>query len=368
MAPYWISLILAVGFMLAAQKPAKYEPNEDDAFFAGRDGRVYARWGVVCSALVFIFLTGFRYGVGQDYFYTYVPYFERVCLGLGQQDMELGYYGLNLLVSCFTHDPFPVFLICSLLFFSFTYAAIMRESSHPVFSVFLIFGMSYLFIYMNAMRQMVAVSILLFSLRYIERREPVKFIACVLVACLFHSSSLLFLIAYFFPRLKIGVLACSAAVLIFVALKAPIASLVNSVIAQTQYAGYIGSIFDTGETGNVIIAMNVVVLLFSAAIPKLTGKDYSNRYRLLLWCQLICTLVAILSGAIPLSQRIRWVFSLPSIILLPSAIDFIEDKRLKLIVQAVVVVLYVVYIAITIGMWNGNNVVPYQSILTKGVL
>lgn len=151
-------------------------------------------------------------------------------------------------------------------------------------------------------------------------------------------------------------------------LKVPIASFVNTIIAKTQYAGYIGSIFDTGESGNVVIALNVVVLLFSAIVPKLYGGAYSERYRILLWCQLVATSIAILSGLIPLSQRLRWVFSLPSVILLPLAIDSISNIKLKFLIQLVIVVLYIVYIAITIGMWNGNNVVPYHSILMKGSL
>lgn len=368
MAPYWISLLLAVGFMLLAQRPLNSVAAISRSAISARDGRVYSRWGVVASALVFIILTGFRYGVGQDYFYTYVPYFYRVRSGLGFQEMEIGYYALNYLVARFTDNPLPVFLVCSVAFFALTYAAIMRESSHPVFSVFLLFGMSYLFIYMNAMRQMLAVSILLFSLRYIEERDPVKFAACVAIASTFHSSSLVFIAAYYFPRLKITPFICLVLVSGFLLLKVPIASFVNTIIAKTQYAGYIGSIFDTGESGNVVIALNVVVLLFSAIVPKLYGGAYSERYRILLWCQLVATSIAILSGLIPLSQRLRWVFSLPSVILLPLAIDSISNIKLKFLIQLVIVVLYIVYIAITIGMWNGNNVVPYHSILMKGSL
>ena len=114
--------------------------------------------------------------------------------------------------------------------------------------------------------------------------------------------------------------------------------------------------------------MNAVVLLFAAVAPRLFGEEYSERYKLLLWCQLIATLIAILSGAIPLSQRIRWIFALPAIILLPLAIDAIGDKRARFLVQITVVVLYVTYIAITIGLWNGNNVVPYQSVFFRNVV
>lgn len=369
LTPYWISLVLAVGFTLAAQKTA--QPSNGKLAlktWGGRDGRTYSRWGVVASAAVFILLTGFRYGIGQDYFYTYVPYFEQVRMGIAPPDIEVGYYLLNWAVSRFTDDPTPVFLFCSIAFIGLTYAAIMRESSHPVLSVFLLFGMSFLFIFMNAMRQMTAVALLLFSIRYIDERRLAPFIACVALSSTFHGSSVLFLVAYLLPKLTINIPVCVVLTMAFLAFKSQIASIVNLIIEQTQYSGYIGSIFDTGETGSVIIAMNAVVLLFAAVAPRLFGEEYSERYKLLLWCQLIATLIAILSGAIPLSQRIRWIFALPAIILLPLAIDAIGDKRARFLVQITVVVLYVTYIAITIGLWNGNNVVPYQSVFFRNVV
>ena len=362
MTPYWVSLALSAGLMLAAQRAG------GDSGVLARDGRKYAMWGVVASAAVLVALTGFRYGVGQDYLYTYASYFQRVRLGYGQQRMEPGFYALNQAVAWLTDDPTPMFLACSVIFFGFTYAAIMRESTNPALSVFLLFGMSFVFTFMNAMRQMTAVAVLLFSLRFVEERRPVPFAACVAAATLFHSSAAVFAVAYLFPRLRLTPADCALAVLAVAVARAPIASAVNSVIERTQYAAYIGSVFDTGETGLVVIAMNLVVLLFSAAAPVAFGKGYEPRYRLLLWCQLVAACVAILSGAIPLSQRVRWVFSLPAVLLLPSAIDAVGDKRLRFLVQLCVVALYVAYIAITVGMWNANNVLPYRSVFDKGIV
>lgn len=365
MIPYWASIALSISFLLISRNNCRKSPQTFSGYIIARDGRGYAPWGVVASALVFICLTGFRYGVGQDYFYTYVPYFESVKAGILLPDSEIGFYALNWVVSRFTDNPTPVFLVCSIVFFGCTYAAIMRLSSHPVMSVFLIFGMSYLFIFMNAMRQMMAVSVLLYSMQFIEDRRPALFTACVILAASIHISSLIFIVAYILPLITINIPICLALVCLSTIFKSQIAGVLNSIILRTQYAGYVGSVFDTGETGNVVIALNLVVLIFSLVIPIIYGKNYTRQYKLLLWCQLISTLVAIMSGSIPLSQRIRWVFSLSSIILLPIAIDHIEDTKLRFLTQATVVLLYCIYITITIGLWNGNNVVPYQCVLFR---
>ena len=365
---YWVSLVLSVVLMIVARRGKATSADSGMQSISTREGNSYATWGVVCSALVYVFLTGLRYGIGQDYFYTYIPYFRRISMDFGYRDEEIGFYALNWVVSRFTKDPTPVFLVCSVIFFGMTYAAIMRESSNPVLSVFLLFGMSYVFIFMNAMRQLTAVSVLFFSMRYIEQRNPLKFAMCVALACTFHVSSLIFLLAYWFPTLKINIPICLLSVLGVSILRNQVAAAINAIISRTIYAGYIGSVFDNGRTGNVIIAINIVVLLFSALMPRLYGKEYTQRYRFLLWCQLICTLVSILSGAVPLSQRVRWVFALPSIVLLPHAIDSIEDKRLRFLVQLSTIVLYIIYIAITIGLWNGNRVVPYRSVFSRSII
>lgn len=368
MIEYWASLLLAISFLLIGRRIGEGSLEggaTGHEVIKDRGGVPYSRICVVLSACVFIFLTGFRYGVGQDYFYTYVPYFTKVYYGGGQGDLEFGYYLLNWVVAQFTSDPTPVFFVCSVIFFFCTYSAIFRESSNPIMSVFLIFGMSFLFVFMNVMRQMVAVSILLYSIRFIERGKPVLFAASLVLASLFHSSALLFAVAYFFPRLKINPSVCLLIISCSLIFKPQLAGALNTLIGMTQYASYIGSRFDTGEAGNVVAAMNIVVMVFSIAVPYLEKVEVDGRHRLLLWCQMIATVVAILSGAIPLSQRLRWVFSLPSVILLPYTIQLMSSKHLRSLIQIAVVVLYVIYIAITIGMWNGNNVCPYQSVFFK---
>lgn len=77
--------------------------------------------------------------------------------------------------------------------------------------------------------------------------------------------------------------------------------------------------------------------------------------------------MSFLSGTVVLSQRIKWLFSLPAIILLPMTLHELRDARIRLIAETTVTVLYVIYIYITIGMWNGNSVIPYESYFSIGV-
>ena len=79
MTVYWVMVVLAVGFMALGQFIAvKGKHKKNQVLEAASSGEHYLTFSVVLSAFVYIFVTGFRYGVGRDYFYTYVPYFNNV--------------------------------------------------------------------------------------------------------------------------------------------------------------------------------------------------------------------------------------------------------------------------------------------------
>lgn len=117
MTVYWVMVVLAVGFMALGQFIAvKGKHKKNQVLEAASSGEHYLTFSVVLSAFVYIFVTGFRYGVGRDYFYTYVPYFNNVYYSGKQGRMELGFYAINYLVSRVTSNPTPVFVICSIIF------------------------------------------------------------------------------------------------------------------------------------------------------------------------------------------------------------------------------------------------------------
>lgn len=369
MAVYWICLLLALSLATIAFYPKSVPSGLGDKGVgkglneSELPPEVHLRSAFVLSSLVFILMTGLRYGIGQDYFYAYVPYFQRVSWGFGRDGMEVGFYLLNRIVAIVSTEPTLVFLVCSVVFFSCTYAAIEHSSPNPVVSVFLLFGMSFIFIFMNAMRQMVAVSILLYGLRYVEQRRIGPFAVAVAVAASFHVSSLVFVVAYWFPKVKVNAYACVATVIFFFLIKGKVASALLTVVADTDYGGYLGSQFDTGESGYVLILINIAVLCAGLFLPRVAGEQYSAKYKIYLICQLIATLVAMLAGEIVLSQRVRWIFGLPAIILLPLAVSKVNKPAIRGLIWLFVFLLYVAYIGITIGLGNANKVVPYQSVL-----
>ena len=117
------------------------------------------------SEIVLIIVAAIRYDVGQDYMYTYVPYFNGLLVGYVNEDIEKGFWLLNKIVQLFTKDYAGIFIVCSVIFFHYIYKAIREQSKMPTLSVFLLIGTTYYFVFLNTMRQMMVVAIFLYSIK-----------------------------------------------------------------------------------------------------------------------------------------------------------------------------------------------------------
>ena len=330
-----------------------------------KNGRRSGTWSVVLfSALPMILTAALRYDVGQDYLHTYVPYFEMVQTGTlpANQQMEILYHGLNALIAWLGGDVFWVFAVCAVLFYLLVYAQIMRESPMPVLSIFLLTGMGYVFVFFNAMRQMVGCAFLLFSMRYVRKQRFWPFLLCVAAASGFHVSCALFLPVYFFHRVKIGPMAAlllTGAVTLLVGM---ISFTARSLIALTQYAVYLSSVFDTGETAYVMLAMNAALLLFYGLFYR-KDRQHQTYFNI----QLVAFWITIFSGKVVLILRLLWVFGLPSVISLPLALDSLPQEKDRKISAAVITLLYFIYMLYTVGIQNSNSVLPYQTVFSRWI-
>ncbi len=106
--------------------------------------------------------------------------------------MERGFGVFLYLISCLTDNVFWMLFLSELFICFFIWKAIDDNVSdqYKVFSMVLYYLLFYSFS-LNIMRQMMAMSILLFSYRYIKRRQMFKFMICVVIASLIHISSVI---------------------------------------------------------------------------------------------------------------------------------------------------------------------------------
>lgn len=322
------------------------------------------------AEFVFIIVAGIRYNVGQDYMYTYVPYFNNLLYGIVNENIEIGFYLLNKLIQIFTTDYSWLFIVCSVIFFHYIFKAIREQSPMPTMSIFLLVGTTYYFIFLNGMRQMMAIAIFLYALKFVKERNLKKYLIYLLFASLIHKSILLMIPIYFIYGIKLKPTKVIATIALAFMVKPVIVNIAMKIISLTNYSYYISSKFDTGKTGYIVLAINVAVLLFSILYMHRFNKskniDEQNDYNFYCMLQTISTIIAIYDGSIPLLNRIRWATGISIIILIPFIIKREKNIKLRLLYLFLIVTLYSTYSIYTIGIENANNVLPYKTIFERG--
>ena len=325
-------------------------------------GREHRSLTALFSAIPMIVIAAIRYDVGVDYLFTYVPYYQAVesqVLSANSQ-MERLFHLVNLFVSKESLGYMFVFGICAAIFFLACYSQIFRDSPYPAYSIFLLVGMNFVFVSFNAVRQMVGCSILLFSLRYVLEKKPVLFYLCVILATLFHTTCLVYLIVYPFCRIKVKPIYAFLLTGVVLLSRPILVPVIKLIILQTPYASYFNSVFNTGRVAYVSLAIYSSIFLLESLLF-CEREDYILYYNL----QMISVWVIAFTGHIVLMLRILWIFGLPSVISLPLALTNIKNQRDRLFVMAGIATLFILYTIYTVGLQNSNGVLPYKTIFGR---
>lgn len=365
MAVYIGMTILAVMFS-AFSNIKKYKNKKSK--------KIVINFKVMCwyiSEIILIIVAAIRYDVGKDYMYTYVPYFNGILTGNINENIEIGFYLLNKLIQIFTRDYAWIFIVCSVIFFHYIYKAIREQSPIPTLSVFLLVGTTYYFIFLNTMRQMIAISIFLYAIKFIKERNFKKYLIYMLIAMSIHTSSVILIPIYFIYGVRLNTEKTILILFLSIILKPVFTNILLKILEFTKYNMYVDSRFDTNSTGYIVIAINVCVLLFSVIYyrrKKEFSKEEDNvskEYSFYSILQLISTIIAIYDGSLPLLNRIRWGTGISIIILIPMIIKQEHNKNTRIIYVFMIVLLYSIYFLYTIGVKNANSVLPYLTIFQR---
>lgn len=305
-------------------------------------------------------IAGIRYDVGQDYMYTYVPIFEQVISGNTKNTWgDIGYIFLNKIISLFTNDYAGIFIVTSCLFVFFTFKAIYYHSKNIVMSIILMVFMGYYFCFMNGVRQMLATSILIYSIKFIKERNIKKFAVCVFFASINHLTAVLFIPVYFLDKVKIS----NFKMIIILVVEYVSSGLLTRIILRfllfTKYAWYLNSNYTARREGIILILMNFLIL----GLSMFYNCDREND--IFIKIQWIAVMMTSFIGLLPVANRIVWIFGLPSIILVPNIVACQKSKITKFVLNYIIIILYIIYFIYTVGINNSNSVLPYQTIFSR---
>lgn len=350
-----LMMALLLYALISRKKTTLGDENSREIF---KSGRIYLRkinLAIFFAAIPFILVSGFRYAVGTDYWPTYYTGFYRVLEGNEFDRFEFGYLAIVKIIQKFTDNAFVLIFCLSILFVGFTFKAIKEQSQDILFSIFLLVATRYFFISMNAVRQFLAMAIMLYSMKYILSRQRNKFLLWMFIAFSIHYMAILFLPMYYIADKKINLkrftyYSIVAATIIMIARDIVFRVLANIRFVNSNRYSYAGIKF----TAFTIVLNVLICVAFYLSYDE--NKD-DLRCRFYLNIELIAMILAIFIGIIPAMERVYWIYSFPLIISIPYCI-----KNKHRIMRWTIVAIFVVYLVYDIVILNDHSVLPYQTI------
>ncbi|NYB74507.1 EpsG family protein [Sedimentibacter hydroxybenzoicus DSM 7310] len=311
------------------------------------------KWLRILPYVILALFSGFRYGVGTDYF-NYASIFNDVASGVYPWKIEKGYEYLILFISKIGGTYQLVFLIMSSLTVFFTYKFIKEESVDYVMSsiLYLLIGPFYLSS-MNGVRQALAISIVAYSLKFIRKNKYVKVIFWIILAGLFHSSAFIILpIAIAMKRryeLKTLIIAFFS---VFIIMRSKIIFWIMDLFSYGKYINYGEYDIDKTLLLFVFIGICVIYIVERYGISKEKEMYYNMSIS-----SLMLILLALFTDNVSnvVFMRFNNYFFYSYLILTP----IIANKfREKIFVKSIIYIFSLLYFTLTIFM--SNNMLPYQ--------
>lgn len=114
---------------------------------------------------------------------------------------EQGYMIFNYLISYITGNRYIFILLFTIVIYLLVYVSLKDYTENYPLAVLLFLALMFFFTF-TYIRQVMAVMIAWYSVRYIIKRKPLQFAMCMLLAASFHNSAVVFIPMYFVPTIK----------------------------------------------------------------------------------------------------------------------------------------------------------------------
>lgn len=303
---------------------------------------------------------------------------------------EKGFVYLNRIISMYTNDAHFLFIVTGpIIAFSFA-RFIYKYSKMPWLSAYMFLTLQFFDLSLSGIRQILSISILLFSYDFIIKKKIVPFVLLVFLATSIHTSAmafvLLYVLSHFKQTKKFYAISSIVAVVMFVFFSV-VMKLMEIVLPQyLKYFTDEGTSFKSSPTlaCALMIVLWLTMLLISefskndGIFNKIETRDIEDRQtfiikkstvddvlRLSIWLGIIMLFLS-LNGTI--LNRFKYVFTVPIIAYYPNAlaeIKLTQNKVFLIIGSCIVFLAYILIIYIYRPEWQSTY--PYIFHWQEGV-
>lgn len=296
-----------------------------------------------CFIVIFLLIALRHPSMGIDLHYGksygYIHAFHQLA-GMSWKDVlsldsflnyEKGYVILNKLIAVIY--PNTQFYLAVVAFFSLTpiFYYVGKQSVSPIYSTVIYMGLQLFLLQYSGLRQCIAVGLCLIAVDFIRGRKPIKFILLVLFSCLFHSTSIVFLLAYPIYHIKmnfqIRIVSFVFLPIIWI-LKKPIFLFLTGLFGFTPK-------IDNNNAITLFLVLCMVYLFCCFFVP----KDENGSLNLFFVACCIQAMAGLQSNMI----RAGYSYLILLIVLLPNTIYSIQSKKTRFFVNLIVIPAFIAF-------------------------
>lgn len=327
------------------------------------------KWLKISTALIaafpFWFIMAFRYDVGTDYFFTYIPRFVGIFKGQSGYKNEYGFYLINRILAKISTQPQIIIIFTSSLYSIFLIDTILKNSDDPFYSFFIFLFMGFMAVSFNNIRQQLAAVLVLWAIKYVQNRNLAAFIGIIVVAMyFFHLSAIFLIIVYPLFNIKLIRKTCIIWMPLVILCSSYFAKLFLLALELMGYGYGSAPSFQSNEGNYILFFTNYIILVLFI----LGYRDKIIKDRLIFGffsLQFVATFIAYLTyyvHMLEIPDRIIYYFMIYQIISIPNLIVYTKNNN-KLFYPLIIIFSTAVAIFIfnrTIISWTYHEVLPYQ--------
>lgn len=327
-------------------------------------------FSVTAVGILFVLLTGLaalRVEVGNDYG-KYVDIFHEIYMGTDEAYVVTE-PGFNFVVNAvYTLSGFENYLLVFGLFAAataFVFLKAMYEQSEDfsgTFAMFMLLGLY--FRSFTTVRYYFVLALTLYAIRYVRRREVLKFLTLIFFAALFHKSVLVVIplyLAAFLPWKKWLVAAGAVCASVVVLFQEQILE-----IALWFFPTFRGTIYLTQDVGLIanasgIIRCGLVLLLAACCLRESVWEKWECRFYLKL--SVLGFVLYTCGSFLPLIDRLAYYLITPQILLVPAICRLVRHPLKKKLLYAAVGLFLLGYFAyfLKTAYGSGISILPYKT-------
>ncbi len=311
-----------------------------------------------------VFLATFRYNIGYDYISyiwgfnnSFELTFESILSEYKVGD-PIAYYLVTKFATLFNSDRVYLMLL-ALLSLIPGVSYILKEWDDPdiqPMAVFMYLFIPYIFSF-SACKQGIALSILMFSLKYVYERKPIKFTICVVIAFLFHPTAIAFFFVYFFLNENGNVTILKKMLIVlgclFVILNLQL--ILGNVMGGMFESYALDYVEGKNRTFWLYSLMSVLFLLFRKKLV-----DIDKRNELLIMMVVVGAICQYLGFSNAFAKRIGEYFLMAQVFLVPQCIYLFTDNSRKITKLLIVIYVVAIFLIANPIAPSGMGFVPYQ--------